>query len=122
MARRGGRRSKRITQPPNQIAAVIYGLRRNGDIARISAYQLKDGVRLSGPNFSKIVHGSNDDSIEGWKREAVLLWDLTDVYDAHPMFANSEHEKEKYAALEAKGAQRKRQLAEHQQKQKSGDA
>lgn len=118
MARRSGRRTKRITQPANQIAAAIFGLRENGDIARVSAYQLKNGVRLSGPNGSHIVHASNVRSIEGWSAEARLVWNLTDVYDTHPMYANSEHEKERYAELEFKSAARKRVLAEQQQKSK----
>jgi hypothetical protein len=51
-SRGSGRRTKKITRPDNQAAAVIFGVRENGDIARVTAYQLKDGVRLSGPNGS----------------------------------------------------------------------
>src|SRR5579862_4343859 len=107
MARRGGGRGAKTTQRANQITAVIFGLRENGDIARISAYQLGDAVRLSGPNGNHIVHGSNERSVEGWRREATLVWRLTDVYDIHPMFANGEDEKQRYAELEVKSADRK---------------
>ncbi len=85
--------------------------RRNGDIARISAYQLKDGVRLSGPNGSHIVHASNDRTIEGWRREAALVWNLTNVYDVLPIFENDEHGRQQYEELKAKSAERKHQLA-----------
>jgi hypothetical protein len=111
MARRGGRRTRGITQPANQIAAVIFGLRENGDIVRISAYRLKGGVRLSGPNGPHIVHASNDKTIEGWRREAALVWTLTHVYDVHPMFENDEHVKQQYEELKTKSAERRRRLA-----------
>jgi hypothetical protein len=90
---------------------VIFGLRENGDIVRVTAYQLKDGVRLSGPNAPHIVHASNARSIEGWCGEAALVWRLTQTYHIMPEHENGEHEKELYAELEAKSAERKRQLA-----------
>jgi hypothetical protein len=89
--------------------AVIFGLRENGDMARVTAYQLKDAVRLSGPNGSHVVHASNVKSIDGWRREAALVWNLTHVYDVMPGYENGEHERELYAELKAKSDERKRQ-------------
>jgi len=89
---------------------MIYGLRPNGDVARVSAYQSGSSVKLSGPNGSHNVHPSNERTIEGWIREAALVWHLTNVYETHPTLADGEHEKQKYEALKALGAERKSQL------------
>jgi len=37
-------------------------------------------------------------------REAVLVWNLTDVYDEHPIYTDAEQSRERFAALQAKGA------------------
>lgn len=113
MARRGAR-ARRITRPTNQCVAVIFGLKQDtGDIVRISAYERKDGVRLLGPHGSHSVHSSNLGSIDGWRREAALVWDLTEVYDVLPQYQHGEHERQLYAELQAKSAERKRQLADY---------
>jgi len=113
MVRRGGR-ARRVMRPTNQCVAVIFGLKQNtGDIVRISAYEQKDGVRLSGPRGSHSVHSSNLGSIDGWRREAALVWGLTEVYDVSPRFQHGEHERQLYAKLQAKSAERKRQLADY---------
>ena len=111
MARPHGR-GRKSKPNKNQIAAVIYGLRPNGDIARISAYDSGDSVRLSGPNSPHWVHGSNVSTVEGWQREAVLVWRLTNAYNVHPASMDSDDAKERYAELQAKSAELKRQLAE----------
>jgi hypothetical protein len=109
----GGRRTKKITRPVGQALAVIFGLKDNGDIVRVTASQLSGGrINLSGPNSPRnAVHASNRDTREGWCAETALLWHLTNVYDVMPESQNGEHEKELYAELEAKSGERKRQLA-----------
>ena len=113
MVRRGGH-ARRIMRPTIQCVAVIFGLKRDtGEIVRISVYEQKDGMRLSGPHGPHSVHSSNLGSIDGWRREAALVWGLTDVYDVSPQYQHGEHEQQLYAELQAKSAERKRQLADY---------
>ena len=91
--------------------AYLNGLRENGEAVRIAVYRRANSVHLSGPHGSHVVHPSREANIEGWKLEASLVWNLTDVYDTHPMSINSRREKEKFELLKARGAERKRVLA-----------
>jgi len=106
------RRSSPARPKGNEIAAIIFGLRSDGDIVRISAYQSGLGVRLSGPHGSHNVHPSNQKKVEGWRHEAARAWNLSDTYSVHPTDERSEHEGERYEQLKAKSEERKRQLEE----------
>jgi hypothetical protein len=113
---------KKRKSQTEELKAVIYGMRRSdGEIARISAYKKGKSVRLSGPHDSKIVNPSNEGSIEGWRREAALVWNLSDVYDEHPLYENAERAKQRLDELKAKGEQRKRELAEAKNKKRSDE-
>jgi hypothetical protein len=109
---------KKRKSQTEELKAVIYGIRRSdGEIARISAYKKGKSVRLSGPHDSKIVHPSNEGSIEGWSREAALVWGLSDVYNTHPLYEDAEYAKQRLEQLKTKSEQRKRELAENKAKQ-----
>ena len=114
------RRSSPARSKGNEIAVIILGLRSDGDIVRIAAYQSGSSVRLSGPNGRHNVHPSNQKTVEGWRHEAALAWRLSDTYSVHPMDERGEHERERYEELKAKSAERKRQLEDA--KAKSGMA
>ena len=107
MARRSGSR-KSTTE---QIVMTICGLRPNGDPVSISVYKKGRSVRLSGLNGPHLVHPSNERTSDGWLREAILVWNLTDVYDEHPIYTDREQSRERFAALRAKGEELKRALA-----------
>jgi len=59
------------------------------------------------------IHSSNLGSIDGWRLEAALVWGLSDVYDVSPQYQHGDHEQKLYAELQAKSAERKRQLADY---------
>jgi hypothetical protein len=64
-----------------QLICCLYGINPKHEIARIGVY-VKDGdVRLSGPNGSHPVDVSNTRTVDGWKREAALVWNLSDLMD-----------------------------------------
>jgi hypothetical protein len=86
----------------------IYGLTKNGDVASISVYQKGNSVRLSGSGMAHTPHVLAAGSKDGWVQEARLVWNLTDAYDEHPLFENTERSNERYAALKAKGDEIKR--------------
>jgi hypothetical protein len=112
MARRGSRTS-RTTEVP---VMRICGLRPTGDTASITVYRKGKSVRLSGPNGNHIVHPSNEKTSQGWIHEAILVWNLSNVYDEHPIHTDIEQSRQQFAALKAKGDELKRQLAEQAQK------
>lgn len=87
-----------------QLVSRICGLKPNGDAISIHVYKKGRSVRLSsGMSGSHLVHPSNEGSSEGWMREAVLVWRLTDVYDEHPIYTDVEQSRERFKALQAKG-------------------
>jgi hypothetical protein len=87
-----------------QLASRICGLKPNGDTIMIHVYKKGRSVRLSsGMSGSHLVHPSNEGSSEGWMREARLVWNLTDMYDEHPVYTNDEQSRERFKALQVKG-------------------
>ena len=81
------------------MVAYLSGLRPDGEVVRVAVYRRRKTVHLAGPQGSHIVHPSNEANAEGWRREAMLVWKLTDVYDTHPMRINTKREKEKFELL-----------------------
>jgi hypothetical protein len=79
--------------------AHIYGINRTGQVVRISVYQKGKDVRLSGPHGSHPVHQSNISNMDGWTREAALVWSLTDIIDIPISLINSPDMKEKLDEL-----------------------
>jgi len=106
MARKVPRKSS-----TEQIEMDICGLRPDGEAVSISVCTKGKAVRLSGPHGSHPVHPSNESSSDGWIREAILVWNLTDVYHEHPVYLDQEKARERFAALRAKGEELKRTLA-----------
>ena len=103
MARRSS--SKKTTE---QLMSRICGLRPNGDAVLIHVYKKGKSARLSGPNGSHLVHPSNESGSPGWMREAVLVWNLTEVHDEHPIYTDHEESTDWFAGLRAKGDELKR--------------
>lgn len=68
-----------------QLLSTIWRLKPNGDAISIHVYK-KGGQ--SGMSGSHLVHPSNEGSSEGWMREAVLVRNLTDVYDNHLIYTD----------------------------------
>ena len=104
-------RTRKIKANPREIAVILYGINRQGSVVRISAYDQGDNVRLSGANGTHNVHLSNSKDIDGWKREAALVWKLTDLIDIDPRHATEAFSKDKIDELTRKAEDRKRQLA-----------
>lgn len=113
MARRSGSRKSNT----EQMVMTVRGLRPNGDAVSISVYRKGKSVRLSGPHGSHLVHPSNERTSDGWLREAVLVWNLTNVYDEHPVYTDREQSREQFAALKAK-SEKIKQAAEPKEETK----
>jgi|ERR1035437_156990 hypothetical protein len=99
-----------------EMVSYLHGLNSAGDVVSIAVYKKGGAVRLSGPHGSHLVHQSNDGSLQGWIREAQLVWNLSDVYDTHPTLLNSDFAKSELERLKRKGAEQKQSLAEHTRK------
>lgn|ERR1700692_174356 len=108
MARRGGSRKKTA----EQVVMTICGLRPNGDAVSITVSRNGKSIRLFGPNGSHLVHPSNERTSDGWIREAVLVWNLSEVYDEHPTYVDLEERQRLFASLRAKGEKLKNECAE----------
>jgi hypothetical protein len=74
---------------------------------RIAVYVKGKSVRLSGPHGSHNVHASNEQTLDGWKREAALVWNLTDIEDVPRMLLNTETDKHILETLKRKTESRK---------------
>src|SRR5262249_19216898 len=76
-----GQGSEIAKQNVEQLICCLYGINPKHEIARIGVY-VKDGdVRLSGPNGSHSIDASNSRTIDGWKREAAVVWNLSNLTD-----------------------------------------
>jgi hypothetical protein len=87
MARKGRGSSPASTEVP---VVRICGLRPNGDTVSITVYRKGKSVLLSGPNGSHIVHAMHEKNSQGWIRETILVWKLSNVYDEHPIHTDVE--------------------------------
>ena len=105
------RRSSSGKSTTEQMMMTICGLRPNGDAVSITVYRKGKSVRLYGPNGSHLVHPSNERTSDGWIREAILVWNLSEVYDEHPAYVDLEERQRLFAALRAKGEKLKSELA-----------
>jgi len=90
---------------------TICGLRPNGDAVSVTVYRKGKSVRLFGPNGSHLVHPSNERTSDGWIREAILVWNLFQVYDENPIYVDREETQKRFAALRVRGDELKRTLA-----------
>lgn len=98
------------------LVCCIYGLNSSGDVVRIWAYQKGSSVKLSsGDGRPHFVHGSNESNVEGWVREAALVWPLTDTFDIPVHLRNTDHEKAEVDRIMAKGQKWKEQSAANAQ-------
>jgi hypothetical protein len=60
-------------------------------------------VKLSsGDDRPHLVHASNESNVEGWVREAALVWSLTDTFDIPVHMRNSVHERTELDRITAK--------------------
>jgi len=91
-----------------KIVCCLYGINRQYEVVRISVYVRGPDVRLSGPNGSHPVHASNKRTIDGWKREAALVWHLSNVKDVPDFLFGSGSEKRVYEELRGIARERNR--------------
>jgi len=96
-----------------ELVCYIYGIDKNHEVKSIVVYKTEKSVRLLGPHGSHHVHSSNLGSLEGWKREAALVWNITDIVDVPRLAINSDSDKTTYERLKQKADERKRFAEEH---------
>jgi len=111
MARRSGRGIKK--RNVEELVSYFYGINAKHEVKSIAVYVKGKSVRLSGPHGSHNAHSSNSGSLEGWKRETALVWNLTDVIDIPRVLLNSESGKKKVEELETRATEKKRAKKEH---------
>jgi len=89
------------------LECYIYGISRKNTVGSVAVYVKGSSVRLSGPdNYQHHVHPSNVDSLEGWKKEIILVWHLTDLVIVPEALLNSETHKVTIERLEKEAAKR----------------
>jgi hypothetical protein len=109
-------RARRSPGGTEALVCCIYGLNRRGDVMRIWAYRKGQSVKLSsGDGRPHFVHASNESNVEGWVREAALVWSLTDTFDIPVHLRNTDHERTEVDRITAKGQKWKEQSAANAQ-------
>jgi hypothetical protein len=88
----------------------LYGINDKADVVEIMIRRDDRDVSLSGPGGSHPVHPSNAGSIQGWKREAAVVWHLSEVINIPGMAADSASSRQRLADLEAKAAKLRKAL------------
>jgi hypothetical protein len=96
-----------------ELSCYLYGINRKFEVVSIVVYVKGKSVRLSGPHGSHHVHPSNERGYDGWKREAALVWNLTDIEAVPRVLLNSDSDKTKFEALKQKADHRKREAEEY---------
>jgi hypothetical protein len=96
-----------MAESPEKIIAQFYGITPRGDLRHISVYQKGSTIRLSGRYGSHTVHPATEPTIDGWKRETTLAFNLSDIVDVSPGMAGSAEEKEKLDQLKKKAEARR---------------
>jgi hypothetical protein len=99
-------RKRNVHEP----SCYLYGIDRKFEVMIIAVYVRGKAVRLSGRHGTHLVHPSNEKSLEGWKREAALMWNLTDIVDVPRVLLNSEIDKRKLKELKETADQRKQEM------------
>jgi hypothetical protein len=67
------------------------------------------------PSSESGVHASNESNVEGWVREAALVWSLTDTFDIPVHLRNTDYEKTEVDRITPKGQKWKEQSAANAQ-------
>ena len=93
-----------------ELMAAIYGITKRGDVAHISVYAKGKAVRLLGPRRTVSVSMPNRANIDGWKREAALVWDLTHLIDIPRILFQSDTEKSKLDSFREEATRIKAEL------------
>jgi hypothetical protein len=93
-----------------ELMAAIYGISRRGDVMHISVYAQGKAVRLLGPRLTVSVSTPNRANIDGWKREAALVWDLTHLMGIPRILFHSDTEKSKLDSFREEAASIKAEL------------
>jgi antirestriction protein len=102
-----------------ELLGYICGINKKYDVMVIGIFVKNNSVQLLGPNGSHMVHSTNNIDMNGFKREAAIVWDLTDIFDVPRDKINSEEAIEKIAQLKQTAAGRKtaaEEKAAHRQK------
>jgi hypothetical protein len=92
---------------PEDLVGYICGVNKDYEIMIIGVFVRDNAVRLLGPDGSHVVHSSNSMDANGYKREAVLVWNLTDAFDVARDKINSDEIVDKIAQLKQKAGELK---------------
>ncbi len=96
-----------MSMKPEELLGYICGINKKYDVMVIGIFVKNSSVQLLGPNGSHMVHSSNNIDMNGFKREAAIVWDLTDMFDVPRDKINSEEVVGRIAQLKQKAAGRK---------------
>lgn len=101
---------------PEDLVGYICGINKDYEVMVVGIFIKDNSVRLLGPDGSHLVHSSNNIDMHGYKREAEIVWNLTDMVDVARDEINSDAAVERIAQLKKKAGQMK--TAADQKKQK----
>jgi hypothetical protein len=88
-----------------EFVGCIHGIdRAEGVVLDVWVYRKGHSVRLSGP-IEHSVHPSNATDSNGWKREAGIVWHLTDMIFTPRLLLESPETKKTLESLKQKAAE-----------------
>jgi len=92
---------------PENLLGYICGIDKTYEVMVIGIFIKNNSVQLLGPDGSHQVHSSNNIDMDGYKREAAIVWNLIDMFEIARDRINSAEVAEKTARLKQRAAELK---------------
>jgi hypothetical protein len=96
-----------MSMKPENLLGYICGIDQDYEVMVVGVFIKNNSVQLLGPDGSHQVHSSNNFDMDGYKREAAIVWDLTDMFEIARDRINSPEVAEKTVLLKRKAAEMK---------------
>lgn len=92
---------------PEDLAGYICGINPDYEVLVIGIFIRANATRLLGPEGSHLVHSSNNFGMPGYKKEAAIVWGLTEMINIARDEINSAAGVDKIAQLKIRAAELK---------------
>jgi len=70
-----------MSMKPENLLGYICGIDKTYEVMVIGIFIKNNSVQLLGPDGSHQVHSSNNIDMDGYKREAAIVWNLIDMFE-----------------------------------------
>lgn len=104
---------------PEDLRGYICGIGKDYELMVVGIFINHNSVVLLGPDGSHQVHSSNNFDMAGYKREAAIVWHLTEMFEIARDRINSPEIVEKIAELKQRAAEKKTAAEEKAAKQQN---